>query len=82
MSSCKTDFVLFCTLFFEDMIQNFKAEDLLEMKKSHPCGGNIFQVLFVGSDVKIRCTTCGRQMVLNRVKLEKGIKRVLSEKIK
>lgn len=69
----------FCTLFFEDMIKHIKVNDRLEMKKSHPCGGNIFKVLYVGTDLKILCETCGRQMVLNRIKLEKGVKRIISE---
>jgi hypothetical protein len=52
--------------------------DTLEMKKNHPCGDNRFAVLRVGSDVKVRCKTCGREVTVSRVKLEKGIKRVLT----
>lgn len=52
--------------------------DTLEMKKKHPCGDNRFAVLRVGSDVKVRCNTCGREVTVARVKLEKGIKRVLT----
>lgn len=47
------------------------------MKKPHPCGGFRFHVLYAGSDVKVRCETCGREMILPRVKLEKNIKRVI-----
>ena len=59
------------------MLLNFKSGDFLEMKKNHPCGGKKFIVLFAGSDVKIRCLTCGREVVVPRVKLENNIKRVL-----
>ena len=52
--------------------------DTLEMKKKHPCGDFRFSVLRVGSDVKLRCKTCGREVTLQRVKLEKGIKRVIT----
>ena len=72
---------LFCTIFYEAMIQNFQTNSILEMKKAHPCGGNLFRVLFAGSDVKVRCETCGREMVLPRLKLEKNIKRVISENL-
>ena len=60
------------------MIVNFRSGDQLELKKKHPCGGNRFDVLFAGSDVKVRCKTCGREMVLPRIKLEKNIKSVIS----
>ena len=52
--------------------------DTLEMKKKHPCGDSRFEVLRVGSDVKVRCVSCGREITVSRVKLEKGIKRVLT----
>jgi hypothetical protein len=61
------------------MIQRFCVNDILEMKKSHPCGGTKFKVLFLGSDVKIRCETCGRELIVPRIKLEKKIKRIISE---
>jgi len=57
---------------------NFHNGDQLEMKKPHPCGGKKFSVLFAGSDVKIRCLNCGREVVIPRVKLENNIKRILS----
>ena len=51
-----------------------KVGDLLKMKKEHPCGGSEFLVLRVGMDFKIKCTQCGRQMMLPRAKVEKNIK--------
>ena len=59
------------------MIVNFRTGDGLVLKKKHPCGGNHFDVLFAGSDVKVRCKTCGREMILSRLKLEKNIKSVI-----
>lgn len=54
------------------------AGDLLVMKKPHPCGGNTFRVLRVGSDVRIVCEKCGRDVTLGREKLEKSVKRVIN----
>ena len=53
--------------------------DLLELKKAHPCGCKLFKALRVGSDVRIVCQSCGRDMTLDRIKLEKAIKKVISE---
>ena len=37
----------------------------------------LFKVLRVGSDVRIVCTGCGRDMTVDRIKLEKSIKNVI-----
>lgn len=50
--------------------------DLLEMKKPHPCGSKTFTVLRIGSQIRIVCTGCGRDLVIERPKLEKSIKKV------
>lgn len=50
--------------------------DTLELKKSHPCGGKLFEVMRTGSDIRIICKGCGRDMTLPREKLEKAIKKV------
>ncbi len=55
--------------------------DKLRLKKSHPCGGFDFTVARVGSDIRILCDTCGRDVTVPRVKLEKNIKSVNGEKI-
>ena len=58
---------------------DIKLNDILEMKKQHPCGGKTFQVLRVGMDFKLKCTTCGRMVLVPRNKTEKNIKKVMRE---
>ena len=53
--------------------------DVLELKKPHPCGNKLFKVLRVGSDVRILCRSCGRDMTLDRVKLEKAVKSIKND---
>ncbi len=59
-------------------IPKISVGDTLEMKKAHPCGSKSFTVLRVGSDIRIQCIGCGRDMVLPRLKIEKGIKKIIS----
>lgn len=54
----------------------FDVGDILEMKKNHPCGDNRLRVERVGSDIRVVCLGCGRDMTVPRIKLEKGIRRV------
>ena len=58
-------------------IIRFSVNDILELKKPHPCGSSRFSVIRVGSDVRIRCMQCAHTMELDRIKLEKAIKRVI-----
>lgn len=53
-----------------------RVGDTLEMKKPHPCGSKIFAVLRVGMDFRLRCTGCGREVLVPRVKIEKNIKKI------
>ena len=56
---------------------DLQLHDILELKKDHPCGSRRWEVLRVGMDFKIRCTGCGREVMLPRAKIEKNIKKVI-----
>ena len=56
-----------------------KLNDRVELKKQHPCGGKTWAVLRLGRDIKLRCETCGHELMLPRSKAEKAIKKILSE---
>lgn len=60
-------------------IIRFDVSDKLVMKKKHPCGNDTFTVLRTGSDVRIVCDGCRRDLTLPRVSLEKNIKKVISK---
>lgn len=63
------------------MILKLEVGDIIRMKKNHPCGSDTFEVLRVGSDVRIRCRSCGHDVSVPRVKLEKNIKMINDERI-
>ncbi|MDN5353061.1 MAG: hypothetical protein PWQ12_1982 [Clostridiales bacterium] len=50
--------------------------DKIATKKPHPCGGNQFEIMRIGMDFRIKCTTCGKEIWIPRVKLEKRIKSI------
>ena len=52
--------------------------DILELKKEHPCGSKRWQVLRVGMDIKLKCLGCGHEVMQPRRKIEKMIRRVAS----
>ena len=56
-----------------------RVGDTLEMKKPHPCGSRRFSVLRSGMDFKLRCLTCGHEVMVPRVKAERNIKNIIRE---
>lgn len=52
---------------------------ILKMKKNHPCGGDLFLVLRVGMDFRIRCVKCGHEIMVPRAKIEKNIREIIRE---
>lgn len=58
-------------------IIKLSVDDILELKKPHPCGSKQFKVARVGSIVRVICLGCGRDMNVDRIKLEKSIKKVI-----
>lgn len=51
--------------------------DILELKKPHPCGGHRFRIMRVGGEVRVVCVNCGRDMTVQRIKLERAIKKII-----
>ncbi len=62
-------------------IVHFNVGDTLELSKPHPCGCSRFTVLRTGSAVRIFCTKCGRDMTIEREKLDRAIKSVISASV-
>lgn len=56
---------------------NYLVGDIVQMKKSHPCGANDWEVLRVGADFKLRCNECKHIIMIPREKFEKSVKRIL-----
>lgn len=56
---------------------NYQIGTILTMKKGHPCGANEWEIVRVGADIKIKCTNCGRIVMLPRVEFNKKIKKIL-----
>lgn len=54
-----------------------RINDKLIMKKNHPCGSNLFTVMRIGMDFKIRCDKCSHELMLPRSRVEKSIKKII-----
>ncbi len=60
------------------MIVEFRLGDRVQLRKPHPCGGYQWDVVRLGADIGVHCTTCGRRVLLPRRDLERRVKRFLA----
>ena len=51
--------------------------DLVQMRKTHPCGSDKWTVIRVGAAIKIRCSGCGRIVMMDRADFTKRMKKVI-----
>ena len=61
---------------------NLKLHDRMELKMPLPCSEKTWDVGRLGMDIKLRCETCGHELMLPRSKAEKAIKKILSGEAK
>ena len=60
---------------------DIRLQDVLKLKKEHPCGSAEWLVLRTGIDFRLRCKGCGHEVMITREKLEKRIRRIVREGI-
>ena len=61
-----------------DAMDELMLGDLVQMRKTHPCGSDRWTVIRVGADIKIRCMGCSRIVMMDRADFNKRMKKVLS----
>lgn len=56
-----------------------RVDDILVMKKPHPCGEKRWKVLRTGMDFRLKCMGCGHEVLIVRSKAEKNIRQIIRE---
>ena len=52
--------------------------DVVRLRKPHPCGNNDWRVIRLGADIGLKCLKCGHYVLLPRSTLERRIKGFVS----
>lgn len=47
--------------------------DIVRLKRRHPCGGEEWLIDRLGADIGLRCTACGRHVMIERPQLERRL---------
>jgi len=48
--------------------------DVVRTRKTHPCGGDQWEIVRLGADIGLRCLRCDRKVLMPRSKLERRIR--------
>ncbi|MFD2615275.1 DUF951 domain-containing protein [Paenibacillus gansuensis] len=57
--------------------KQFQLGDVVQMKKSHPCGTNEMEIIRMGMDIRIKCVGCKHSVMIPRAQFEKKMKKVI-----
>lgn len=60
-------------------MDEIRLKDVVEMRKTHPCGSKEWTVTRIGADIKMKCSGCGRVVMLDRVEFLRRRKKVLAQ---
>ncbi len=55
-----------------------KLDDVVRLKKKHPCGSYEWQVVRLGADIGIKCLECQHRVLLKRSVFERRVIAVTS----
>ena len=61
------------------MPMDVALNDVVRLRKPHPCGGYEWTVVRLGADIGIVCTTCKHRVLLPRRDFEKRVKKFISK---
>jgi hypothetical protein len=58
------------------MLPDLQLDDVLRLRKPHPCGGYEWKVVRLGADIGLECLNCGRRVLLPRRQLARRVKSI------
>ena len=62
------------------MLPELNLNDLVRLRKPHPCGSYEWKIVRLGADIGLQCLKCERRIMLSRRELARRLKAILPEK--
>ena len=60
------------------MAKEVQVDDLVRLRKPHPCGSYEWRVVRIGADIGLKCQLCGRRVLLDRRTFNKRVKTIIA----
>ena len=61
------------------MLPDLNLDDVVRLRKPHPCGGYEWKIVRLGADIGLECLRCGRRVMLPRRKLARRMKTLVNK---
>ncbi|MEJ2264784.1 MAG: DUF951 domain-containing protein [Anaerolineales bacterium] len=61
------------------MLPDLNLDDVVRLRKPHPCGGYEWKIVRLGADIGLECLRCGRRVLLPRRKLARRMKTLVNK---
>jgi hypothetical protein len=59
------------------MLPDLQLQDVVQLRKPHPCGSYQWKVVRLGADIGLECCQCGHRVMLTRRELAHRMKKLL-----
>jgi hypothetical protein len=56
------------------MLPELRLDDVVRLRKPHPCGGYEWKIVRMGADIGLECLQCKRRVLLTRRELFRRLK--------
>lgn len=56
---------------------DYQLNDIVRMKKPHACGENLWQIIRLGMDIRIKCQKCGHSVLIPRSRFDRMVRRII-----
>jgi hypothetical protein len=60
------------------MLPDLQMNDIVRLRKPHPCGGYDWKIVRLGADIGLECLKCNRRVLLPRRDLARRMKKILT----
>ncbi len=56
------------------MLTDLQMDDVVRLRKPHPCGSSDWVVVRLGADIGLKCVLCGRRILMPRREVARRLK--------
>jgi hypothetical protein len=60
------------------MLPDLQMNDIVRLRKPHPCGGYDWKIVRLGADIGLECLKCNRRVLLPRRDLARRMKKLMT----
>ncbi len=61
------------------VLPDLGLNDVVRLRKPHPCGGYEWNVVRLGADIGLECRTCGHRVLITRRELTHRMKKIVTK---